>query len=259
MSANSEPGDRRQSWDPARYARNARFVADLAVPVLELLAPQAGEHVLDLGCGDGVLTQSLIAAGCTVVGVDSSRAQIAAAVGAGIDARVMDAERLSFENEFDAVFSNAALHWIEQPQRPIDGVWRALKPGGRFVGELGGHGCVRTIERVLMDELRRRGVDPATVNPWYFPTDAAYRELLEARGFIVDSIALIPRPTPLPGDIAGWLETFAESFSSALPEPDRAGYLVAVREVLRPLLCDPAGRWTADYVRLRFAATRPAA
>jgi trans-aconitate methyltransferase len=250
---------RRQSWDPDLYARNARFVADLATAVVDLLAPRAGERVLDLGCGDGVLTKTLVDAGCSVIGVDSSSAQVAAAVAAGIDARLGDVERLEFSGEFDAVFSNAALHWIKRPERPIDGAWRALKPGGRFVGELGGHGCVRTIECALVEELERRGVDAARVHPWYFPTDAEYRRLLEARGFSVSFIALIPRPTPLPGDILGWLETFAGTFCSALPESQRQSYLTAVRDRLRPALCDAGGRWTADYVRLRFAATRPVA
>lgn len=249
----------RQSWDPEVYARNARFVSDLAAPVVELLAPRVGERVLDVGCGDGALTRTLVDLGCSVVGVDSSPAQVAAAVAAGIDARVADAEGLEFSDEFDAVFSNAALHWIKRPERAIDGAWRALKPGGRFVGEMGGHGCVRTIERALVEELERRGVDAATVHPWYFPTDSAYRQLLEARGFSVTFIALIPRPTPLPSDVLGWLQTFAGSFCSALPEAERQGYLTAVRDRLRPVLCDSAGRWTADYVRLRFAASTPVA
>jgi trans-aconitate methyltransferase len=246
-----------QTWDPERYARNARFVSDLGMPVVELLAPRPGERILDLGCGDGVLTRKLVEVGCEVVGVDGSPSQIEAAKRLGLDARVMDAQRSEFDSEFDAVFSNAALHWMRQPDAVIAGAWRALKPGGRFVAECGGHGCIARIESALKAALGRRGLDGASVNPWYFPTTEDYRERLESRGFKVDYIALIPRPTPLPGDISDWLETFCESFLSLLPEGERAGYIEEVREVLRPELCDSHGRWTADYVRLRFSARRP--
>jgi trans-aconitate methyltransferase len=246
-----------QSWDPERYARNARFVAELGAPVVELLAPQPGERILDLGCGDGALTEKLVAMGCTVVGVDGSREQIAAARARGLDAHVMDGEHLAFDVEFDAVFSNAALHWMPRADNVIAGVWRALKPGGRFVAECGGAGCVATISAALAAALQRRGIDAARVNPWYFPAVDDYGGRLRARGFAVTSIALIPRPTPLPGDITGWLETFAESFTAALPATQRAAFLDEVREALRPELCNASGQWTADYVRLRFAAFKP--
>jgi len=246
-----------QTWDPDRYALNARFVSDLGMPVVELLAPQAGERILDLGCGDGALTEKLVAMGCAVIGVDGSAQQIAAAQARGLNARVMDGERLTFENEFDAVFSNAALHWMKRADDVIGGVWRALKPGGRFIAECGGFGCVRIIERALTAALSRRGVDGAAANPWYFPTTEDYGGRLQARGFAVRYIALIPRPTPLPGDITGWLETFAESFTAVLPATERAAFIDEVRDALRPDLCDAAGNWTADYVRLRFAADKP--
>jgi trans-aconitate methyltransferase len=246
-----------QTWDPERYARNARFVADLGMPVVELLAPRPGERILDLGCGDGALTEKLVAMGCTVVAVDGSPEQIAAARARGLDAHVMDGERLTFDNQFDAVFSNAALHWMHRADAVIAGVWRALVPGGRFVAECGGAGCVAIISAALAAALARRGIDAARVNPWYFPTVEDYGGRLRARGFAVTSIALIPRPTPLPGDITAWLETFAESFTAALAATQRAAFLDEVREALRPELCDAAGQWTADYVRLRFAAHKP--
>jgi hypothetical protein len=140
----------------------------------------------------------------------------------------------------------------------VAGVWRALRPGGRFVAECGGAGCVATVEAALIAGLERRGIDGRAADPWYFPTPESYRTRLEARGFRVDSIALIPRRTPLPGDILDWLETFAESFSAALPAPERLGFLLEVREAVRAVLCDASGGWSADYVRLRFAATKPA-
>jgi trans-aconitate methyltransferase len=245
-----------QTWDPAAYERNARFVSDLGAPVLELLAPRTGERILDLGCGDGVLTKRLVDLGCDVVGIDSSAAQVEAARALGLDARVMDAETLPFAEEFDAVFSNAVLHWITRADPMIAAVHRSLKPGGRFVAECGGSGCVDTIRTALVDAMNRRGIDGEALVPWYFPTPGDYATRLERAGFRVDSIALIPRPTPLPGDIAGWLETFALSFLQALPKDARIGYLHDVRDALEPQLRDPTGTWIADYVRLRFAATK---
>jgi SAM-dependent methyltransferase len=247
-----------QTWDPRRYAENARFVSDLGAPVLELLAPRAGERVLDLGCGDGPLTRRLVEAGCQVVGIDSSPEQVASARALGLDARCIDGTALDFHEEFDAVFSNAALHWMRPPDQVARRVLASLRPGGRFVGELGGAGCVAKIRGAIHLALRERGVDPLSVDPWYFPSDLEYRRLLEAAGFVVDKIALIPRPTPLPTDVRGWLETFAGSFFGALAASERSHFLDEVCVALRPLLCDADGKWTADYVRLRFHATKPA-
>ena len=244
-----------QTWDPDRYARNARFVSDLGAPVLELLAPKDGERILDLGCGDGALTAKLVQLGCKVVAVDASQAQIDGARKLGLDARVMDGQHLTFDNEFDAVFSNAALHWMRRADDVIAGVRRALKPRGRFVGEFGGHRCVEKIKTALVDALNRRGIDGNAAVPWYFPTVEDYSARLAKAGVKPAYIALIPRPTPLPGDVTGWLETFAESFTTALPLADRPAFINEVKEVLRPQLCDASGHWTADYVRLRFAAS----
>lgn len=245
-----------QTWNPDRYAHNARFVADLGMPVVELLAPQSGERILDLGCGDGALTEKLVALGCQVVGVDSSPEQIAAARKRGLAVQVMDGQALTFEEEFDAVFSNAVLHWMKRPDDVIAGVRRALKPGGRFVAEFGGQGNIASVKRALYEALNRRGLDPAAVDPWYFPSPEEYRGRLKAHGFRVDTIALIPRPTLLPGDMIGWLETFAGTFTSTLPASDRPGFLAELQAALRPQLCDAQGKWTVDYVRLRFSAEK---
>jgi trans-aconitate methyltransferase len=260
--AMTRPGDRAaasaQTWNPEVYARNARFVSDLGQPVLELLAPRPGERILDLGCGDGALTRKLVELGCDVVGVDASPAQIDAARALGLDARVGDGHTLDFDHEFDAVFSNAALHWMRDAPRMIAGVYRALRPGGRFIAECGGHGCVDTIHRALIEGLDARGHDGEAASPWYFATPDDYGQKLAAAGFEVGYIALIERPTPLPGDILGWLETFAQSFTRVLPESEREGYLHEVRARIQPALCDASGAWTADYVRLRFAAKKAA-
>ena len=245
-----------QDWEAQRYARNARFVADLGQPVVELLAPRAGERILDLGCGDGALTRRLAELGCPVVGVDAGPDMIRAAQALGLDARVMDGHALPFEREFDAVFSNAALHWMKRdPQAVIAGVARALRPGGRFVGEMGGQGNVAAITVALLAVLERRGQDGRAVHPWYFPTPAAYRSRLERQGFVVETIELLPRPTPLPTGMSGWLETFAEPFFKLLPQADRASAKEEAVELLATSLRDEAGAWTADYVRLRFRAT----
>jgi len=247
-----------QVWDPDAYARNARFVSDLGMPVVELLAPQPGERVLDLGCGDGALTERLAAMGLAVVGVDASAEQIAAARGRGLDARVMDGAELPFTGEFDAVFSNAALHWITRPDPVIAGVWRALKPGGRFVGEMGGGTNVATLKAALIAAMDRRGLDGAAAVPWYFPSAGEYRAKLAAAGFRVPMIDLFPRPTPLPGDIRGWLTTFAGAFTDRLPAAERGPFLDEVAAAVAPTLRRPDGQWVADYVRLRFKAVKPA-
>ncbi|MGA7556596.1 MAG: class I SAM-dependent methyltransferase, partial [Candidatus Acidiferrales bacterium] len=165
-----------QTWDPERYARNARFVADLSAPVVGLLAPRAGERILDLGCGDGVLTAKLASMGCHVIGVDASASQIDAARKLGVDVRVMNGEALDFDSEFDAVFSNAALHWMSNSGKVIAGVRRALKPHGRFVAEFGGYGCVAKIRKALVEGLNRRGLSGEASSLWYFPTVEDYSQ-----------------------------------------------------------------------------------
>jgi len=248
---------RDQHWNPEQYGRHARFVAELGAPLVELLAPQPGERILDLGCGDGALTLRLLEHGCSVVAVDASAAMVQAALALGLDARRMDGQALAFATDFDAVFSNAALHWMPDAEAVIAGVWNALRPGGRFVGEFGGHGNVAAIVAALDAALAARGL--AVPCPWFFPDPDTYAALLEARGFQVRSIALFPRPTLLPGDVGGWLETFAQPYTAALPPGERAPFIGEVVESLRPLLCDDRGDWRADYVRLRFLAHKPVA
>jgi len=246
-----------QDWDAAAYEKNAAFVAELGEPLVALLAPRPGERVLDLGCGDGRLTLALQGAGCVVVGVDASRSQVDAARGRGLDTRVMDAEALAFDAEFDAVFSNAALHWMKRPERVLAGAFRALRPGGRFVGEMGAAGNVSAIARALTEALARRGRSFAELSPWYYPTGPEYRARLQAAGFVVASVDVFDRPTPLPGDITAWLETFAGAFQSGLPDSARAALFAELRQALAPVLLKRDGTWWVDYVRLRFHAVKP--
>ncbi len=250
------PKPEEQRWKVDNYQQHTGFVPVLGAPVLELLAPRSGERILDLGCGDGALTEKLHAAGAEVIGVDASEAMIEGAKGRGLDARLMDGAALDFDQTFDAVFSNAALHWMLDPDEVIKGVHRALKPGGRFVGEFGGHGNVAAITVAILAVLEKRGINGASISPWYFPTTTAYRARLEARGFEVQSIELIPRPTPLPTDMEGWLDTMAGPFFAALEPDDRAAALSETVNLLQPCLRDDQGNWTADYVRLRFEARR---
>lgn len=249
------PSSDSQHWNPAHYAENARFVSDLGMPVIDLLSPRPGERILDLGCGDGALSLRLMELGCTVVGVDASPEMVGAAKSLGLDARIMDGQALHFAGEFDAVFSNAALHWMKDPRAVLSGVWRALRPGGRFVGEFGGHGNVASIVAALDSALAARGVTATC--PWFFPRPEEYRTLLEASGFAVADLDLIPRPTLLPGDIGGWLDTFAQPYLRHVPEGERPGLVADVVAALRDRLCDANGDWRADYVRLRFRAMKP--
>ena len=243
-----------QTWNAANYADNARFVSDLGAPVLDLLGPKPGERILDIGCGDGALTLKIQGAGATVVAIDQSPSQIEASRKLGLDAHVVDATKLTFENEFDGVFTNAALHWIKPPQAVVAGVARALKPGGRFVGEFGGHGNVAKIRRALTAALNARGLDGKAANHWYFPTPEEYSALLAAHGFEVASAVLIPRPTPLPGRMVDWIKTLAQDFVEPIPEGEREDFLNGVEADLAADLKDKGGQWNADYVRIRFAA-----
>jgi len=241
-----------QTWNAADYDKNARFVSDLGQVVLDLLAPRAGERVLDLGCGDGALTERIVQAGAAVVGIDASPEFVAAAQARGLDARLMDATALPFAGEFDAVFTNAVLHWIPDKDAVLAGVRRALRPEGRFVGEFGGHGCVAAIATAVQAVCLRRGVKPTL--PWHYCTVEAFTSVLARQGFRPITVQLIPRPTPLPSGMAAWLRTFAGPVFAALPEIDREPALDEAVELLRFSLCDEHGRWTADYTRLRFAA-----
>ena len=243
-----------QSWNPVVYAENGAFVPALGAGVLEWLAPQVGERILDLGCGDGQLTAKIAAAGAIVVGVDASSAMIEGARSRDIDARVCNAENLPFVSEFDAVFSNAALHWVRNQDAMLAGVKRALRPGGRFVVEMGGHGNVTAILVALMAVLERHGYAGLEEGVNYYPAPEVYSDRLASHGFAIEKMQLIPRPTPLPAGMAAWLTTFRSGVLEAVPEDLRSIVVDETVSLLRPVLCDEHGNWTGDYVRLRFIA-----
>jgi trans-aconitate methyltransferase len=247
-----------QNWDPQAYGREGAFVHKLAGGVVEWLDAQPGEHILDLGCGDGQLTAQLASSGADVTGMDASAAMVEAARGRGIAAQHATAEKIPFPAaSFDAVFSNAALHWVRGQDEMMAEVHRVLKPGGSFVAEMGGHGNIAAIRVALMAVLARHGYGDREDGVNYYPTADAYRARLLRHGFSVERIELIPRPTLLAeGGMAGWLRTFRRGVLDGLPAELRDTIVNETCALLRPALKDEDGNWAADYVRLRFIARR---
>lgn len=248
-----------QTWNAEGYDRNARFVSDLGSEILRWLAAKPGEHILDLGCGDGALTKKIQDIGANVIGIDQSPDLLEAAIARGIDARPIDAREMDVrelrpDGKFDAVFSNAVLHWIPDADRILTRIRDVLKPGGRFVAEFGGHGNVAAIVTAMRAVGQMRGGDTDLAGPWFFPTVKEYRGKLEKAGFDVLRCELFARPTPLPTDMAGWLNTFRKPFFDQFEGAKRGQALSDVVELLRPVLCDKENIWTADYVRIRVEA-----
>nr|WP_295661516.1 class I SAM-dependent methyltransferase [Polymorphobacter sp.] len=252
--------DTAQPWSAADYAANAHFVPALGAPVVALLDPRPGERILDLGCGDGVLTEKLVAAGASVLGVDADASMLGGARARGLDVAQVDGQALAFDAEFDAVFTNAALHWMPDQAAVAAGVFRALKPGGRFVGECGGFGNIAAIRAGIRAILLLHGHAVPPVESQVYQTAAEYTSVLAAAGFTNVHAEIIPRPTPLATGITGWLKTFRSGFldNVGIARDGQDAFAEEVQEFLRPMLCDHAGNWVGDYIRLRFHASKPA-
>jgi 2-isopropylmalate synthase len=246
-----------QTWRHDTYSTHASFVSAFGVSVVDLLQVKPGERILDLGCGEGALAEQLRERGADVLAVDSSPSMILAARSRGIAAFELSGEALPFAREFDGVFSNAALHWMQNYEAVIRGVHDALKPGGRFVGEFGAEGNIKHIVNAMKSAVAANPDFGEFKNPWFFPTGDAYSLALQQGGFQVDYIETFPRPTPLATGIREWLRIFADHVVSGLAEDQAARFFDQVEESVRPYLFSPEHGWVADYVRLRFVATKP--
>ncbi len=243
------------TWNPTRYQQHAHFVSDLAMPVVDLLDPQPQEHILDLGCGEGTLGLEIARRGAKVLGIDLSPEMVTKAQANGLEARVMSVTDMPFVETFDAVFSNAMLHWVHESDLAVDNIARALKPGGRFIAEFGGAGNVRYIVEAMRREFADHPEYGAWEDPWYFPTPREYSAILEAHGLSVKSIELIPRPTPI-DDIAHWLEIFTGGVTTHLSPEQTQAFRTRVRERLKDTIYTEEEGWIADYVRLRVRAVK---
>lgn len=239
-------------WNAEDYARVGAFVAELGGAALDLLDPQPGERIVDIGCGDGTLTKKIVHRGANVLGIDNSLEMVRAAHANGIDALVVDASDMHFDTEFDAAFSNAALHWMRDKEAVASGIFRALKSGGRFAGEMGGNGNIKKLREALDEELIIRGyVPPVDASNWYASPEE-FASVYETAGFEQVDARLIERPTPIEHGVAEWVTTFRRGWL------DRAGVPEEERSDIGAAVADRVGSNVADYVRLRFIMRKPA-
>jgi len=238
-------------WDAADYARVGGFVPELGQAALDLLDPQRGEHILDVGCGDGTLTLRIKEMGADVVGIDNSLSMVAAAKAKGLDARLMDAAQLKFAEAFDAAFSNATLHWVLDKERAARAIWFALKAGGRFAGEMGGDGNLARLRETLDDVLVERGFGPPTYAANWYPTPDEFAAVYEQAGFKDIEARLIDRPTELEHGVQAWVTAFRAGWLN------RAGVPHEDRQSIADEVAARVGSNIADYVRLRFIMRKP--
>lgn len=245
-------------WQPGLYDGKHSFVWKLGASVIDLLAPQSGERILDIGCGTGQLTARIAESGATVVGLDNSQAMIdeARRLYPQIDFQTADAHEFAFDETFDAVFSNAALHWIQEPRKVVDCVSRSLKADGRLAAEFGGHGNVRHLTDAI--ETASESVPGERLpHPWYFPSIVEFGTVLQQHGLELTQAAMIDRPTPLEGDdgLKNWVRMFGQHWLAKIPLEQHDDFLTEVEEIARPnLLRDSI--WYADYRRIRIVARK---
>jgi trans-aconitate methyltransferase len=247
-------------WNAGLYDDKHSFVWKMAAGLLELLEAKPGERILDLGCGTGHLTSQIAATGAKVIGVDRSRDMIQQAREkySTLQFEVMDAREISFAEPFDAVFSNATLHWIKEAEKVIVGVAKVLRPCGRFVAEFGGQGNVAELLAATERAWSKLGLPGPRPDPWYYPSIAEYSELLEKRGLKVSYATQFDRPTPLEDGERGlqnWLEMFGSALFETLPADHHAQVLRSVELEARPRLFHN-GQWVMDYRRLRILASK---
>jgi trans-aconitate methyltransferase len=247
-------------WDAGLYDDKHSFVWKLAAGVLGLLNALSGERILDLGCGTGHLTAKIAETGAQVVGVDRSPEMIRQAKEnyPSLQFEVMDAREIALDGNFDAVFSNATLHWIKEQECVIAGIRKSLRPSGRFVAEFGGKGNTSELLKAVHHARQKLGIASPAPHPWYYPSLAEYAGLLEQHGFEVIHATLFDRPTPLDDGVRGlrnWLEMFGNSFVKGLPDATRERLLQEIERELRPNLFHD-DHWVMDYRRLRVAAKR---
>jgi trans-aconitate methyltransferase len=248
-------------WDAKLYDRNHAFVSELATDLIDLLAPKTGDRILDLGCGTGYLADKIASQGVEVVGIDYAATMIEQARSnyPHLHFAVVDARELQYKEEFDAVFSNAVLHWITEPEKVISGIHQALKIGGRFVAEFGGKGNVKAITTALYQALKNAGYPiDKKLNPWYFPSIAEYGSLLEKHGLQLVFATLFDRPTRLEDGekgLANWLKMFANSFLNAFSPEQQVSIISDIENQLHPVLYQNDA-WFADYRRIRIVAVK---
>ena len=263
MPDRSRGGRRRTavgSWDARSYEARGGFVWKLGAELVELLAPKQGERILDLGCGTGHLSARIAGAGAEVLGIDASSSMVGRARlnFPHLRFEVLDATQMTFTSQFDAVFSNAALHWMTTPAQVAAKIDAALKPGGRFVAELGGEGNISRITSSIHRARRQVGVAALESSPWYFPSAEEYTSLLEAQGLTVTLAHLFERPTPFEGGERGmrdWLALFPRPLMAGLSGPRLREVVRLVEEELQPAMFRD-GTWVGDYVRLRVRAIK---
>ena len=223
----------------------------LGEAALDLLDPKIGERILDIGCGDGALTHKIVERGADVVGVDNSPELVAAARAIGLEVLEVSAADMTFDAEFDAAFSNAALHWMLDKERAAEATFRALKPVGRYAGEMGGDGDLAKLRETLDAELVARGYPPPLESSNWYPSVDEFAAVYDAAGFAEIDARLIERPTLLPNGIGQWVTTFRRGWL------DRAGVPEEERAEIGEAVADTFGSPTADYVRLRFIMRKP--
>jgi trans-aconitate methyltransferase len=248
-------------WDAGQYDAKHAFVYEKAKVLVDLLAPKAGERILDLGCGTGVLTAEIAGRGAEVLGIDQSEEMVTQARSKfpALRFEVVDATQLNFEAEFDAVFSNAVLHWIPEAEKVISGIAQALKPGGRFVAEFGGKGNIKTLVKAFHSAFVALAIrEPEGVSPWFYPSIAEYSSLLEKHGLEVRQASLFERPTVLEDGTRGlenWIRVFRQTYIEKLGEETAAKWIREVERRCRPVLFQE-GDWVLDYRRLRLVAVK---